>query len=158
MPSRSKAVDGAFSSTCAITRSLGVLSDTWTFLLLREALLGRRTFAEFEQNLGIGTAVLADRLAHLVDCGVMEKLPYRIPGQRVRHAYSLTPAGDELRIVLAALHQWGAEHLASSTPLARLPLDRVTHRRLRVALIDDQGQTVDSQAMEFFPESFATPG
>ncbi|WP_418328337.1 hypothetical protein [Rhodococcus oxybenzonivorans] len=69
----------------------------------------------------------------------------------------MTPAGDELRIVLAALHQWGAEHLASSTPLARLPLDRAMHRRLRVALIDDQGQTVDSQAMEFFPESFATP-
>ncbi|AWK72535.1 hypothetical protein CBI38_14140 [Rhodococcus oxybenzonivorans] len=56
-----------------------MLSDTWTFLLLREALLGRRTYAEFEQNLGIGTAVLADRIAHLVDCGVMEKLPYRIP-------------------------------------------------------------------------------
>ncbi|QTJ64380.1 helix-turn-helix transcriptional regulator [Rhodococcus sp. ZPP] len=79
MPSRFKAVDGAFSSMCAINRSLGVLSDTWTFLLLREALLGRRTYAEFEQNLGIGTAVLADRIAHLVDCGVMEKLPYRIP-------------------------------------------------------------------------------
>lgn len=122
MPPRSKAVADASGSSCAITRCLGVLSDPWSFLLLREALLGRRTFAEFRDSLGISTDVLSARLTEMVEYGVMEKIPYRKPGERMRFAYALTPAGEELKLALAALQQWGIEHLSSSEEPTVLPL------------------------------------
>ncbi|GAA3524890.1 helix-turn-helix domain-containing protein [Aeromicrobium panaciterrae] len=156
MPPRSKALADAATDSCAITRSLGVLSDSWSFLLLREALFGRRTFAEFVDALGIATDVLSVRLASLVEHGVMEKIPYREPGQRTRFAYELTPTGEKLNLVLAALQQWGDEHLPSSDPLAALPLDRHTHDRLRVAFVDPKGRTINQRDAQFLPAASST--
>lgn len=158
MPPRSKALADASSNSCAIKRSLGVLADAWTFLLLREALLGRRTFAEFRDSLDISTDVLTARLTDLIECGVMEKVPYRKPGQRTRSAYSLTAAGEELNLVLAALQQWGAEHLPApedSEALTVLPLVRDSHRRVRVAFVDTDGHAVAQQSAQFLPATFA---
>lgn len=87
-PTRAHAID----NPCVIIRSLGVLTDTWSFLLVREALLGARTFAEFREALDMTSDVLTARLAALVEHGVMEKSPYRVPGQRTRDAYDLTTA------------------------------------------------------------------
>src|SRR6202041_793182 len=80
-------------------------------LVLREAFQGQTRFAGFRDRLGIAPDVLSDRLATLVEYGVMETVPYRDPGARSRAAYVLTPAGRELSVVLAALQQWGDEHL-----------------------------------------------
>ena len=55
--------------------------------------------------------ILSDRLATLVEYGVMAREPYREPGARSRFAYRLTAAGRELQVVLSALQQWGDEHL-----------------------------------------------
>ena len=98
-------------TTCSIERSLGVLGERWTFLILREAFLGATRFVEFRDRLGVAPDVLTDRLATLVEYGVLEREPYREPGARSRFAYRLTPAGRELQVVLAALQQWGDEHL-----------------------------------------------
>src|ERR1700744_4631257 len=98
--------------TCSIARSLTVLGERWTFLILREAaLFGRTRFGEFRESLGIAPDVLTDRLATLVDGGVMERVPYREPGSRPRDAYVLTAAGKELEVILAGLQQWGDAHL-----------------------------------------------
>ncbi|WP_375735907.1 winged helix-turn-helix transcriptional regulator [Polymorphospora lycopeni] len=157
MPRRSKTLADAMDSSCAITRSLGVLSDPWSFLLLREALLGRRTFAEFRDNLGIATDVLTARLNSLVEHGIMEKIPYQEPGQRTRHAYTLTPAGEQLKLVFIALQQWGDEHLASTEQLRVLPVTRDTRRRVRVTLVDEEGTLVDQANAEFVPAASAIP-
>ena len=77
---------------CAIARSLGVLGERWTFLIVREALWGATRFGEFRDALGVAPDVLTARLARLVDAGVMEKVPYQEPGSRQRWAYELTPA------------------------------------------------------------------
>jgi DNA-binding HxlR family transcriptional regulator len=66
-------------SSCSIARSLGVLGERWTFLILREAFLGATRFAEFRDGLGVAPDVLSDRLATLVAYGVMEREPYREP-------------------------------------------------------------------------------
>ncbi|HEV2244316.1 MAG TPA: helix-turn-helix domain-containing protein, partial [Streptosporangiaceae bacterium] len=87
-------------SRCSIARSLGVLGERWTFLILREAFLGANRFAEFRDRLAVAPDVLSDRLATLVEFGVMEREPYQEPGARARLAYKLTPAGEELRVVL----------------------------------------------------------
>ena len=97
--------------TCSIERTLGVLGERWTFLILREAFLGATRFVEFRDRLGVAPDVLTDRLGTLVDYGVLEREPYREPGARSRFAYRLTPSGRELQVVLAALQQWGDEHL-----------------------------------------------
>ena len=64
-------------------------------------------FADIQQRLGIATNLLTTRLATLVDAGVVEKRPYREAGARTRYEYHLTPAGQELVPVLAALRGWG---------------------------------------------------
>src|SRR4051795_6456267 len=103
------------NSRCSIARSLSVLGERWTFLILREALLGTTRFAEFRDNLGVAPDVLSDRLATLVEAGVLTKQPYQEPGARARFSYHLTPAGADLQIVLGALQQWGDAHLPLPT-------------------------------------------
>jgi len=97
-------------SRCSIARSLEVLGEKWTLLVVREACWGRTRFSEFRDALGVAPDVLADRLATLVEVGVLERRPYREDGGRRREEYVLTAAGDDLRLVLAALQAWGDEH------------------------------------------------
>jgi DNA-binding HxlR family transcriptional regulator len=104
-------------SACPIARSLSVLGEKWTLLVVREALWGRTRFADFRANLGIAPDVLADRLQTLVEAGILARRPYREEGQREREEYVLTTAGRELLPVLAALAAWGNEHRESSAPL-----------------------------------------
>src|SRR6266576_6286587 len=69
---------------CSIARTLGVVGERWTFLILREAFLGATRFAEFRDRLGVAPDILSDRLATLVEYGVMAREPYREPGARSR--------------------------------------------------------------------------
>lgn len=144
-------------SSCAIARSVSVLSDPWSFLLLREALLGRRTFAQFRDGLGIATDVLSARLATLVEHGVLERTPYQEPGQRTRDAYILTPAGEELKAVLVALQEWGTQHLPSEKPTRVRALTRRTQQPVHVAFVDDHGRKVDQEAVEFVRVGSSSP-
>lgn len=130
-----------------------MLRDPWSFLLLREALFGRRTFAEFRDELGIATDVLSDHLASLVEQGVLEKTPYREPGKRTRYAYVLTPAGEELKVVVAALQQWSEKHLPSATPSTVIPLTRDGQDRVRVTFVNEGGSTVEPGSVEFASSS-----
>jgi DNA-binding HxlR family transcriptional regulator len=97
-------------TTCSIARSLEVLGERWTFLVVREALSGTTRFADFRAALGIAPDVLTTRLATLVAAGVLERRPYQEEGRRARHDYHLTEAGADLRVVLGALQQWGDTH------------------------------------------------
>lgn len=149
MATPAKALTNAADSSCGITRTLGVLSDPWTFLILRSSFLGRRTFAEFRDSLGIATDVLTARLNSLVEHGIFEKVPYREPGQRTRQAYDRTDAGQELLTVLVSLQQWGDAHLASSKPREVLPVHKKSGSEVVVTLVDDDGAFVESVDTEF---------
>jgi DNA-binding HxlR family transcriptional regulator len=136
-------------SPCSIARTLEVVGERWTFLILREALSGVTRFADFRQALGIAPDVLSDRLATLVDAGVLEKQPYREPGTRLRYSYHLTPSGAELRLVLGALQQWGDTHRPyekGPTVLRRTVDD---DRPLHVAFVDDTGAAVPMDNVTF---------
>ncbi|MCS5719936.1 helix-turn-helix transcriptional regulator [Herbiconiux sp. CPCC 205763] len=95
---------------CSIARSLEVLGEKWTLLIVREAFRGRTRFSEFTDSLGIARDILATRLSTLVEFGVLERHPYRDAGEREREEYLLTTAGRELMPVLAALTAWGDRH------------------------------------------------
>lgn len=130
------------SSTCAIARSLAVLGERWTLLVLREASAGTTRFADFKANLGVASDVLTDRLTTLVTYGVLSKEPYQEEGSRARSEYVLTPAGEELRVVLGALQQWGDEHLPWPDGPSVIRRDRRNDRPIHIGYVDDRGREV----------------
>jgi DNA-binding HxlR family transcriptional regulator len=140
------------ASSCSIARSLGVLGERWTFLILREAFLGATRFAEFRDRLGVAPDVLSDRLATLVTYGVMEREPYQQPGARSRSAYRLTPAGRELQVVLSALQQWGDEHLPRPEGPSMLRRVKGTDCAVHVGYIDERGREVEPGDVAVIPQ------
>ncbi len=129
-------------SSCSIARSLGVLGERWTFLILREALTGSTRFAQFRDGLGLAPDVLTDRLNTLVEYGVMTKEPYQEPGSRSRYAYLLTPAGRELHLALASLQQWGDKYLPWPQGPTVVRRVRDSDRPVHVGFVDDEGREV----------------
>lgn len=95
---------------CSLARSLAVIGDRWTLLVLREAFLRVRRFDEFEARLKIARRVLSERLALLVDEGILEKRLYQ--DNPPRHEYRLTEKGLELYPVIISLVHWGDKHYA----------------------------------------------
>lgn len=112
------------TDNCSIQRTLDVIGEKWTLLLLREAFNGVRRFDQIRGHVGISDPVLSDRLRKLVAAGVLEALPYREPGRRIRHEYRLTARGLDLYPVMIALLQWGDRYCADPDG----PSVVVTHR------------------------------
>ncbi|MBW3665499.1 MAG: helix-turn-helix transcriptional regulator [Actinobacteria bacterium] len=92
---------------CSVTRTVDLLGDGWSVLVLRDVFNGVRRFDDLTAHLGISRSVLTDRLARLVDAGVLERRPYREPGDRERFEYRLTGKGRDLQTVLVALMDYG---------------------------------------------------
>src|SRR3954466_11480733 len=97
---------------CSVAGTLAVVGEKWSLLVLREAFLGVRRFADFQRNLGAPRAVLTDRLGTLVDQGILRRAPYQAEGERQRHEYRLTQKGIDLYPTLVALMEWCHRYLA----------------------------------------------
>lgn len=136
---------------CSVGRSMTVLGERWTIMILREALLGSTRFVDFERNLGLPPDRLADRLSTLVEYGVMTKDSYQEPGQRRRPSYHLTPAGRELHVLIGVLQQWGDKHLPRVEGPTVVRQARRTERPVHVAFIDDLGYEVPADDVETIP-------
>ncbi|MEU1535673.1 winged helix-turn-helix transcriptional regulator [Streptomyces fagopyri] len=144
--------DRDYEEPCSIARALEIVGERWSMLVVREAALqGVTRFADFRDNLGVAPDVLASRLATLVEGGVMEKRPYREPGARTRFSYHLTPAGEQLRLVLAALQQWGDENRPPSTGPSTLRRSAEGDRPVRVAFVDDFDAVIPVGRVNFLP-------
>jgi DNA-binding HxlR family transcriptional regulator len=124
---------------CSVARSLQVLGDRWTLLVLREALAGRTRFSEFRAELGIAPDVLTQRLTTLTEAGILEKRPYREATSRARFGYHLTEAGEEVKIILGALQQWGDAHRPHPDGPLVQRVNARSGRPLRVTFVDDRG-------------------
>lgn len=109
--------------TCSIARSLSVVGDRWTLLILREAFLRTRRFEEFQSHLGMTRHRLADRLQKLVEHGIFERVRYR--EHPPRYEYRLTEKGRDLYPVIASLVIWGDRWMAGD---AGIPIELV-HRQ-----------------------------
>ena len=97
---------------CSIARTLEVIGERWTLLVLREAFYGVRRFDAIQRGTGAPRNVLTARLKTLVENGVLDRVPYREAGSRQRYEYKLTPRGLELLPGIIALMQWGDRYLA----------------------------------------------
>jgi DNA-binding HxlR family transcriptional regulator len=132
---------------CSIARSLEVLGEKWTLLVVREAFFGLTRFSEFRSALGIASDILTNRLATLVEIGVMEKRSYREGGSRERFSYHLTESGRALRVVLASLKEWGDENRPSPAGPASRFTDETTGEPVRLAFVDASGRVVERAAV-----------
>ncbi|MEV0408439.1 helix-turn-helix domain-containing protein [Actinoallomurus sp. NPDC050550] len=94
-------------ANCSIARTLAVVGTKSALLIMREAFFGTRRFDDFARRVGIGEPATAARLKELTAAGLLERFPYREPGQRTRSAYRLTAKGRDLYPVIMALRQWG---------------------------------------------------
>jgi DNA-binding HxlR family transcriptional regulator len=108
---------------CSLARTLDVVGDWWTLLIIRDAFLGVRRFGDFQKGLGIAKNILATRLERLVDSGIMTR-----GGAEARPAYQLSERGNELLPAMVALMQWGDKWVSHNSP--------------PVAVTDDKGRAV----------------
>jgi DNA-binding HxlR family transcriptional regulator len=95
---------------CSMARTLAVIGDRWTLLILRECFLRVRRFDDFQARLGIGRPILADRLQKLVTNFVLTKVAYQ--ENPTRYEYRLTPKGLDLYPVILSLVHWGDVHMS----------------------------------------------
>jgi DNA-binding HxlR family transcriptional regulator len=92
---------------CAIARSLEIVGERWTLLIIRDLFYGVRRFNDFRKHIGLPSATLTQRLADLVEAGVIA----RVAGPGARDEYELTASGRELWPVIRALAAWGGERV-----------------------------------------------
>jgi DNA-binding HxlR family transcriptional regulator len=94
---------------CSLARTVDVLGDSWTLLVLRDAMQGLTRFDEFQRSLNVARNTLSDRLGGLVDAGVMTKRFYQ--DNPPRYEYLLTEKGRDFFPVLANMLAWGDKWL-----------------------------------------------
>ncbi|WP_371998880.1 helix-turn-helix domain-containing protein (plasmid) [Tistrella mobilis] len=95
---------------CSMARTVAVIGDRWTLMLLRDCFLGVRRFDTFQERLGISRTIIADRLKLLVDEGVLARVRYQ--DRPPRDEYRLTPKGFDLYPVVMSIVHWGNRHYA----------------------------------------------
>jgi DNA-binding HxlR family transcriptional regulator len=100
------------TENCTVQRTLDLIGEKWSMLVLRDAMNGVRRFDDFRRHVGLSESVLADRLRKLVAAGILGTVPYSEPGSRTRYEYRLTRKGWELWPAMIALKQWGDRYTA----------------------------------------------
>ena len=132
------------------------VGEWWSILILRDAFQGLSKFDEFQQSLGMSPTLLARRLKDLVAHGILYKERYQT--RPVRYHYLLTERGNDFLPVLAALSQWGNNHLTDGDVSALL-VDGRNDRPIQVQLVNrDTQQPVPPQFITLAPGPAASDG
>lgn len=130
--------------TCSIARSLSVIGDRWTLLILREAFLRTRRFEDFQEHLGATRHVLADRLQKLVEHGIFERVQYQ--ERPARFEYKLTEKGRDLYPVIVSLVGWGDRWMADEAgPPIELVHKGCGHQMMPVPTCPQCGEAVTAR-------------
>ncbi|MGV9776331.1 winged helix-turn-helix transcriptional regulator [Streptosporangium sp. NPDC003464] len=94
--------------TCPVARTVDLIGDRWTLLIIRDAMDGARAFTDFQERLGVARNILSVRLRRLVEHGILAR---RTAPSGKRQEYVLTEAGRNLFATVVTLRQWGERHL-----------------------------------------------
>jgi DNA-binding HxlR family transcriptional regulator len=140
---RDSALDWS-AENCTIGRAMTILGERWTVVVLREVFSGIRRFDDMRERTGIPRQVLTNRLATLVDQGVLRRVPYQDPGSRSRDEYRLTPKGLDLYPVLVAVREWGDRYLADPEGPPLATVHRECGAPVRIQLRCDAGHDLES--------------
>lgn len=131
-------------ANCTIGRAMEILGERWTIVVMREVFTGVRRFDDMRQHTGIPRQVLTNRLASLVECGVLRRVPYQEPGARVRYEYRLTEKGFDLYPLLVAIRDWGDRYLAEPGKAPFRTVHTECGSDVRPVLRCDNGHELDS--------------
>ncbi|MDA8443468.1 winged helix-turn-helix transcriptional regulator [Paracidovorax valerianellae] len=119
-------------SPCPVARSLDIVGDRWSMLIVRDAFDGLRRFGEFQASLGVARNILSDRLRTLVEEGVLAIGP--ASDGSAYQEYVLTAKGEALFPVVVAMRQWGEAHLYARGEKHSVLIDRATGKPVAKAL------------------------
>jgi DNA-binding HxlR family transcriptional regulator len=139
------------TSNCSIARTLEVVGEKWTILILREVWYGSSRFSEFERVLGCPRNLLAARLKMLVEEGILATETYKEPGSRSRPKYVITPKGVDLVPAVMGLLQWGDRYRADPEGPAMLSRHRGCGAHVDAQIRCDQGHAVQPEDIESIP-------
>jgi DNA-binding HxlR family transcriptional regulator len=126
---------------CPVAQAMAVIGDSWTMLILRDALRGATRFEAFQRATGASRAIVSNRLSHLVQHGVMERVQYE--AHPPRHEYRLTAKGRSLQPVLMVMAHWAETQLPVKTRSAGRRHTACGHRFKPVLTCSECGEAVE---------------
>jgi DNA-binding HxlR family transcriptional regulator len=138
---------------CSVARTLELVGDRWTLLVIRDVVLGKHRFDQLLTSLGVASNVLTDRLNRLVADDILERVRYSERPERFE--YRLTQKGRELGVPLLALMQWGDRYVSDKPP--RIARRRGDRSPISVRLIAGDGSIVTPDELELVPGPGAPP-
>ncbi len=135
---------------CSISRTLSVIGDRWTLLILRDCFMRVRRFEDFQDRLGCGRGILSDRLQKLCDAFVLTKIAYQ--QSPPRHEYRLTQKGLDLYPVIMSMMHWGNTHMAGKKgpPVLHTHVP-CSHHFHPVLTCSECGEPLDPRAVHISP-------
>jgi len=137
---------------CPVARSLDVIGDWWSLLIIRDAFVGLRRFGEFQKSLGLAKNILTVRLRTLVDQGILKTAP--ASDGSAYQEYVLTEKGRGVFPILVALRQWNEEFDAHPEEIESILIDREKGRplkKLELRAQDGRLLTVDETTVKLLP-------
>lgn len=136
--------------TCPVARTLDLVGDRWSLLIIRDAMDGARSFTDFQQRTGVARNILTDRLRRLVDRGLLER---ETAASGRRQVYVLTDAGRDLFTVIVAVRQWGERHTFADDEARSVLVDASGQPLGRLRPTDSRGDSVDIDSTTVVRES-----
>ncbi|MBM7057807.1 winged helix-turn-helix transcriptional regulator [Streptomyces durocortorensis] len=125
---------------CPVARTLDLVGDRWSLLIIRDAMDGARAFTDFQHRTGIARNILTDRLRRLIERGILER--QTAPTGR-RQNYALTDAGRDLFAVIVAARQWGERHAFAPAETHSVLVDESGLPLPELRPVDVHGRPVD---------------
>ncbi|MEU4563603.1 helix-turn-helix domain-containing protein [Actinoplanes sp. NPDC023936] len=139
------------TTNCSIARTLELVGEKWTLLVLREIWYGVSRFSDLHQMLGCPRNLLAERLRKLVDNGILATEAYQAEGARSRYRYVVTAKGNDLVPAVLGLLQWGDKYRADPTGPAIVNRHRGCGAALSVQVRCEHDHHVPAAEMEITP-------
>ena len=141
---------------CSVAQCLEVVGEWWSMLIVRDLFLGVTRFEDFQQRLGISRNILTQRLNHLVDEGVLKRVPYQEHPRRFE--YRLTDKGRDLWHVVTAMRQWGDQWAMPAGPPVEIRHTACGHVVSAVAACSHCGEPLDARSVTAVPGPGAGSG
>lgn len=132
---------------CPLAQAMSVIGDSWTLLILRDAVWGARKFDEFQRSTHASRAVIAERLAHLVEHGVMKRVQYE--AHPPRYEYHLTDRGRALQPVMMTMAHWAETQLPKPVRSAGRRHTVCGHKFKPVIACSECGEPVTPETVTF---------
>jgi DNA-binding HxlR family transcriptional regulator len=134
---------------CSIARTLDVVGEWWSLLIIRDAFLGVTKFDDFQARLAISRNILTQRLNHLVDNEILQRVPYQ--DHPPRSEYRLTEKGRDLFHLITALRQWGDRWAAPDGAPLKVRHTSCSHLSKAVPVCSHCGERVDIEHVTLLP-------